>query len=336
MANIKDIARIAGVSITTVSRVLNNHPYVAKEKRLAVERAIEQLQYAPNHNAIHLVKGKTGMIGVILPYVNNPYFSTCLEGISREALSSGYRLVLCQTGYEQDKELEALQLLKNHQVDGVIVCSRSSQWDELEPYSRFGPIVACEKVESGAVSSVYVDYYQSFALGMTYLIQKGHRRIGYCIGRTDSANSLIRKQAYRDALASIGEPIREEWIFDQSIDMESGVQVVSQLSMMKERPTALLVVSDQTAAGIVAEAQSRGWSLPKDLSIIGFDNHPIAKILHLTTVEHPNYLVGCTAFQVIQRQISDKNASPERREVPYRLIERASVYEGIQQEHEKP
>lgn len=325
MATIKDIAKRAGVSITTVSRVLNEHPYVAEEKRLAVKKAIQQLNYAPNHNAIHLVKGKTGMIGVILPYVNNPYFSTTLEGISEEALAHGYRLILCQTDYDTSKEMDALQLLKNHQVDGIIICSRTSVWSEIEPFTQFGPITACEYVESDLISSVYVDYYQSFKQGMSYLVQNGHRRIGYCIGRKESTNSRIRQQAYRDVLRTIGEEVRADWIWDQCLDIESGVNLVRDLVRMKERPSALLVASDQTAAGIIAEARSQGLDIPHELSLISFDNHPIAGILNLTTIEHPSYQVGQTSFQVLHQLVTKNDVGSEKKKIPYRFIERGSV-----------
>ncbi len=325
MANIKDIAKMAGVSVTTVSRVLNHHPYVKEEKRTAVLQAIEQLHYARNQNAVHLVKGKTKMIAVILPYVNNPYFSTILEGVSAEALASGYHLILCQTNYHAEQEMDALNLLKTNQVDGVIILSRSSVWNEILPFTEFGPVVACEKADSQVISSVYVDHYRSFSLGMSYLVEKGHRRIGYCVGRKDSHNSLNRKRAYCDTLDSIGEPFREEWIFDQCLDIEAGVRVVHQLLAMKERPTALLVASDHTAAGIVTEARKQGLRVPEDLAVVGFDNQPIADILNLTTIEMPINQIGTCAFRILHQEIMGEIVEPKQQELPFRLVERSSV-----------
>lgn len=121
MANIKQIAQTAGVSISTVSRVLNNHPYVKEEKRKRVLDAVEELNYAKNINAIHLIKGKTYTIGVMLPFINLPYFSTIIEGIGNEALAAGYHINLCQTNYDSIEELRVLEMMKMKQFDGMII-----------------------------------------------------------------------------------------------------------------------------------------------------------------------------------------------------------------------
>jgi DNA-binding LacI/PurR family transcriptional regulator len=168
MANIKQIVLKAKVSPATVSRVLNDHPYVSEEKRDAVWAAVEQLDYSRNANAIHLLKGKTNRIAIMLPYVNHEYFSRILAGISEEALQENYTLVLCQTNYSREEELHVLELLKTKQVDGVIICSKTLEWEVIEQYARFGPIAVCEKSESSQVTSVYIDHYACFQTGLQY------------------------------------------------------------------------------------------------------------------------------------------------------------------------
>jgi LacI family transcriptional regulator, repressor for deo operon, udp, cdd, tsx, nupC, and nupG len=325
MANIREIAKLAGVSVATVSRVLNDYPYVKEEKRKAVWEAIEKLNYTKNINAVHLAKGKTSIVGVVLPYVNHPYFSTILEGISTEALRYGYHLLLFQTNYEEHKEIEALEMLKMKQVDGIIVCSRTTSWEIIEAYKDNGPIVLCEDVKGRKLLSVYINHYQAFTLGMEYLMKKGHRKIGYCIGRTTGTNSKDREAAYYDALRRINESPRMEWIFNQCLHIEDGKRVVNSLFKMQEKPTALLVSSDQVAAGVVMWGQNAGLKIPEDLAILSFDNHPISEALHITTIDLPLSRMGKTAFRMIYDYLENGEIAKEAEELSVRFIERLTV-----------
>lgn len=292
MANIKDVAHYANVSVTTVSRVLNGHPYVTKEKREAVEEAIEALHYRQNMNAIHLSKGKTRLLGVVIPFVDHPYFSLLLNGMSKEALNQEHTLVLIQTNYDAMKEMEALEMLKYKQIDGLIIASRSNTWDVVEDYTEFGPIVVCEDRRSDVVSSVSIRHYDAFYEGMQHLIEKGHQKIGFCIARKEGTNSQLRYQAFRDALFTIQAGYKEEWIFSNCLSIEDGERVVEAYQLLEEKPTALLVTSDQVAAGIRMECQKRNIAVPDELAILGFDNHAIARALDLSTIELPLHEVG--------------------------------------------
>jgi DNA-binding LacI/PurR family transcriptional regulator len=199
MANIKDIAKMAGVSVTTVSRVLNNHPYVSEEKKNAVKNAIEKCNYQQNINAVHLSKGKPFLIGVVIPFTNHPYFALLVEGIANEAVKNNYNLVLIQTNYELQREHEALMMLKHKQIDGLIICSRICSWDRDE-FSSFGPIILCEDTRGKQISSTYIDHYKVFFKALEYLQVKGYHKIGYCIGRNTGSNSQQRELAYKDFL----------------------------------------------------------------------------------------------------------------------------------------
>jgi DNA-binding LacI/PurR family transcriptional regulator len=325
MANIKQIAKIAGVSISTVSRVLNNHAYVSEDKRKAVFQVIELLNYSRNINAIHLSTGKTNSVGVMLPMINHPYFAGLLEGISNEALRENYQLILCQTNYNSSEEMKVLDMLKMKQIDGLIICSKTLRWKQIEPFTEYGPVVACEDAGKSAVSSIYVDHYGSFRLGLNYLMERGHNQIGFCLGRDNSDNSRKRRRAYLDALASIHEQVREQWMFYQCLSIEDGVAVVRRLLSMDERPTALLVTSDQVAAGIITEARKNGIRVPEDLAIIGFDNQPIAKVFDLTTIDNQLFRMGSTAFRIVHDQIAQERKAPENRELEFLLIERSTV-----------
>lgn len=325
MANIKEIARLAGVSVSTVSRVLNDHPYVSAEKRARVLEMVEQLKYARNMNAVHLITGKTRSIAIMLPYINHAYFSRLTEGIGGEALANHYRLVLYQTAYKTSKEHEVLEMLRNREVDGIIIVSMSTPVAVIEEYCRYGPILCCQDAGERAFSSIYIDHARAFRAGMDCLISKGHRHFGFTVGRMDSPSTKSRLEAYKKVLGELNEPFRQEWIMDGCLDIEDGASIMQRLQNMPKRPTAMMVTGDQVAAGLLWEAGKRGVSVPGQLAIIGFDNQPVSKLLGLTTIDNRLLEMGAEAFRILYRQIREPDSRPVRKELAFRLIERSSV-----------
>ncbi|HFJ9453123.1 LacI family transcriptional regulator [Bacillus anthracis] len=325
MANIKDIAKMAGVSVTTVSRVLNDHPYVSEEKRKAVIEIVEKLNYSQNANAVHLSKGKTNIVGVILPYINHPCFDAMVGGMMEVALAHNYRVLLCQTNYNKKEEMKSLHMLKTKQLDGLIICSRANEWQTIEPYASYGTIVACEDNDISNISSVYTNHSAAFQLGMDYLIEKGYKKIGYCTGRKLGPSSQKRFDVYKQQLQSIDEEVNEEWIFTECFTLEDGVKVAHKLKEMQHLPEALIVAGDEVAIGVMTEAEKLGIQVPEDLAIIGFDNQPISQVLQLTTIDQNLNEIGRKAFEMFYRQTSDERSKQEKVEIPYELVERSTV-----------
>ncbi|AXY07281.1 MULTISPECIES: LacI family DNA-binding transcriptional regulator [Bacillus] len=325
MANIKDIAKMAGVSVTTVSRVLNDHPYVSEEKRKAVIEIVEKLNYSQNANAVHLSKGKTNIVGVILPYINHPCFDAMVGGMMEVALAHNYRVLLCQTNYNKKEEMKSLHMLKTKQLDGLIICSRANEWETIEPYASYGTIVACEDNDISNISSVYTNHSAAFQLGMDYLIEKGYKKIGYCTGRKLGPSSQKRFDVYKQQLQSIDEEVNEEWIFTECFTLEDGVKVAHKLKEMQHFPEALIVAGDEVAIGVMTEAEKLGIQVPEDLAIIGFDNQPISQVLQLTTIDQNLNEIGRKAFEMFYRQTSDERSKQEKVEIPYELVERSTV-----------
>ncbi|MBG9855417.1 LacI family DNA-binding transcriptional regulator [Bacillus wiedmannii] len=325
MANIKDIAKMAGVSVTTVSRVLNDHPYVSEEKRKAVIEIVEKLNYSQNANAVHLSKGKTNIVGVILPYINHPCFDAMVGGMMEVALAHNYRVLLCQTNYNEKEEMKSLHMLKTKQLDGLIICSRANEWETIEPYASYGTIVACEDNDISNISSVYTNHSAAFQLGMDYLIGKGYKKIGYCTGRKLGPSSQKRFDVYKQRLQSIDEEVNEEWIFTECFTLEDGVKVAHKLKGMQDLPEALIVAGDEVAIGVMTEAEKLGIQVPEDLAIIGFDNQPISQVLQLTTIDQNLKEIGKKAFEMFYRQISDESSKQEKLEISYELVERSTV-----------
>ncbi|MNI12933.1 Catabolite control protein B [compost metagenome] len=325
MANIKQIAKAAGVSVSTVSRVLNHHPYVSDSKRRAVEEAIERLQYSRNMNAVHLIKGATQTIGIILPQINHPYFSQMIEGIAQRALECNYQLMLCQTNYNLDEELKVLNMLRNKQIDGLIVCSRSISLNQMEAYAPYGPIVLCEALHDSPLSSVYLDHYTCFKKAIHYLWDKGHQDIGFTLYRHNSSSSLRRKQAYTDTLHALGGHPKNEWILMDQIGIGNGVKLLKWFLELRKKPSALLITGDDLAAGFLIAAHRNGLNVPGDLAIIGFDNQPIADVLNMTTIDTKLHEIGSRAFDIAFQQINGEHKDPVTEELGFRLIERGTV-----------
>jgi DNA-binding LacI/PurR family transcriptional regulator len=325
MANIKEIARIAGVSVTTVSRVLNNHPYVSSVKRTAVLDTIEQLKYSRNMNAVHLITGRTGAVAVILPYINAFYFSIIMDGLAHEALLAQYRLILCQSNYSAEEELKVLDMLRNKEIDGVIIVSTALGPDIIEEYTAYGPIVTCQDSGERRFSSVYIEHHAVFRQGLQYLTDKGYRTIGYCEGRQNGSSASLRQTAFREFLAEHELSFQEEWmIFDCSTE-EDGAAVARSLLEMPKRPEAMIVAGDHVAAGLIIEARKHGMTIPGDLAVMGFDNQPIGRLLEITTIDNRLYEMGAAAFRIIHEQISGDSHTPVYRKLDYRIIERSTV-----------
>lgn len=319
MANIKQIAKTAGVSVSTVSRVLNDHPYVSSDKKEAVLEAIEKLQYTRNINAIHLSKGKTNLIGVVIPYTNHPYFGGIMAGISQRANLFGYHLVIFQTNYDKEKERQALEMLKMKQLDGLVICSKINEAKTLNEYKQFGPIILCEDSAQASFPSVSIDHYAAFSCALGYLIEKGYRKIGYSLGRKNGRNSHLRSKAYFDARKKYKLETSPDWIFEGCYNMTDGAGILGKWATLANRPEALIITNDQAAAGCMIAAKHAGIEIPGQLAVIGFDNDEIAKLMDITTVSLPLESIGKTAFDLFI-----ENKEPEQIKLAFQLIERKS------------
>lgn len=319
MVNIKDLAKQAGVSVTTVSRVLNNHPYVSDAKRQAVNEAIKATNYRRNINAVHLSTGQTHLIGVVLPFLDHPYFMNVVKGITQAAKAKGKHIVLFETGYQHEKEKSALTMLENKQIDAVIFCSRSHQLKTLEAYASYGPVVLFEDVKTNKCRTTFINHSRVFTEALGYLYDQGHRRIGYSVYRQTGTNSLARKKAYQSFLVSHHLSYNPDYVFTGYLYAEDGNALINQLKCLTAPPTAILVTSDQVAAGMIISARNAGIKIPQDLALIGFNDEPIASLLDLTTIKLPLEQVGQSLLdQALGKQVS-------HREMASTFIQRKTV-----------
>lgn len=316
MPNLNDVAKKAGVSPSTVSRVLNNHPYVNKEKREKVLQVIKDINYIPNINAIHLKTGKTHLIGVIIPFSSHPYFSKLIQGISEEAIKMNKKIVLFQTAYDLDQELDALEMLKLKQLDGLIICSRNISLNIINDYLQYGPISIFENTDHTNLHSTYIDHYEAFLKALNHLYDYGHRHIGCVVNRTKSTSSIQRIQAYKDFCKNKELTFDPQNIFENYVLLEDGNKLCKKLESLTHPPTAIIVTGDSTAAGLILSIND---DLKQRLSIIGFENHEISNLVNLTTVEIPLLQIGRHLFKQLY------NTSISHTSFETKLIQRESV-----------
>ncbi|MEK4719413.1 HTH-type transcriptional repressor CytR [Bacillus sp. MB95] len=330
MPTIYDVAKLSGLSKTTVSRVINNHSYVSEEKKNRVLKAMKELNYTPNPSARKLRGQVTTTIGVIVPRIINPFFSYLVDSIEQVAYKKGYHVLIFQSNEDKEKELAFLNLLKTKQVDGIIMTSIENDWSLIEPFTEYGPIVLCnEYVNNANVPIVRLNQYKGAYIGVKHLLEKGHRKIGYCTGGlfAEEGKDKDRNQGYQKALQEAGIQPDPKWIFVNQHSIEDGKQVVKKILSMEDRPTAIFTGSDEIAGGMMIEAKESGLSIPNDLAIIGFDDQPLAQMLDpkLTTIRQPINQMGIKAMEILIDMLNDSESTVETFELPIELVVRSST-----------
>ncbi|MCM3717471.1 LacI family DNA-binding transcriptional regulator [Fictibacillus phosphorivorans] len=328
MATIQDVAKLAGLSRTTVSRVINNHPYVTEEKKRLVSKAMQELNYVPNSSARRLRRQQTETIAVYVPRITNPFFSHLVEVMEKEAAKKGYQLILCQTRYKKQQERNFLELLKTKQVDGLILTSIENDWSEIEPYLAYGPIVMCNEYNDTAqVPIVFLDQIKGGYIGTKHLIEKGYTKLGFCTGNHKSSRlAHDRHMGFLKALNEAGLQMKDEWFFSSTHSIQDGKSTFEIIKELSDPPEAIFTGSDEVAAGLVKAATDEGWKVPEDLAVIGFDNQPLAELMELTTVEQPIETIASQTMELMIESIKSKRKSV-RKEVllPFNMIQRSST-----------
>ncbi|SMG22976.1 LacI family DNA-binding transcriptional regulator [Paenibacillus aquistagni] len=316
MANIHDIAKRAGVSVSTVSRVLNNHPYVSESKRAAVQRVIDEMDYTPNRVAVDLIRKETRRIGVIMPYNNNQAFDQLLHGVLNRSVELDYTVMVLPTKYDPEKELACLKMLKNKQLDGIIITSRSNAWKAITPYAKYGTIIACEYTDHPEIGCAYIDRYASYLETFQLLKDKGHSRVAFTTARGEESNSTqLTIRAYQQVFGALPP----EYQIRDCYSIDDGMHAAKQLLHLDRRPTAIYANGDEVATGIYHYAAQLKLEVPEDLAIIGQENQPVGIGLQLSTVDHQLVKVGEQAFDLAIEK------SMEKVEIPYRIIKRPSI-----------
>ena len=330
-----DVAKLAGVSRATVSYVLNaatnGRVPISEETRQRVLDAIEELGYEPDARAQALRSGNTNTIALIIPDLGNPHFCELATGIEEAARAAGYHLLLSSTTMNDEYAVEIFKDLARRRFDGLILASSFILKSEeaqatLEQVRQRGlPIV--ELSEHYGVDSVGVDYREATREVMSYLLSLGHRHIGLIYGVGGHELAEDRRQPYRAGLEAAGIPIDEDLIVECGPTIEDGYQAAKQLLRLPSRPTAIIAVNDLLSIGAVRAAADTGVRVPQELSLVGYDDIPMAKYLvpRLTTVTKDAYASGKKAFEILMRRMQDPNLPRQKIQTSARLVIREST-----------
>lgn len=330
---IHDIAAKAGVSLSTVSRVLNGK---AKKYRISpkTEETIlqfaEELNYRPNKMAQGLRLKKSHTIGLVVPDISNPFFAYVTRVIQTKAYEMGYSLIVCNTNEDLSTEIEQIELMKSKVIDGFIVMPVGTDYRHLETLIRKKhPLVLLDRCfDALQTSSVVVDNYEGAYLATSYLIECGHKKIGIIQGLPDTYTNTERMRGYLDALRENNIEVKSQYIVGKDYRRESGYIDTKLLLNLEERPTAIFTTSDLITLGALQAIVEDNYKIPDDISIVSFDDTDFAPFLFspLTAVRQPKELMGEIAVKMLIDAMNGENATEKQRIIlKSQLVKRASV-----------
>lgn len=324
---ISDVARVAGVSTATVSRALSKPDVVSAETREAVRAAVAQTGYTVNQAARNLRQQRTMGVVALVPNLANPFFARILAGLSAVLAPAGYNLLVVDTqGPGVDRHIA--RTLDRSRADGLIVFDGLLPAEDLAADRLHPPVVmACEWIEGHAAPRIRIDNAAGARLAIRHLVGLGHRRIGHLAGPAANVLARARAEAMRAELAAQGVAIRPDWVLDGDFTLESGRSCARAWLAMPDRPTALFCASDEMALGFIAEVQRAGLNVPRDVSVVGFDD--IELVAHLTpaltTVHQPRWSIGVEAARVMVALMTGEDPPAPDTLLPVELVVRAST-----------
>lgn len=329
MATIKEVAKKAGVSYATVSHVINNTRFVAKDTRARVLSAMQEVNYRPNDLARSLRSGKTNTIGLVIPDSANPFFAEVARSIEGAAYQLGYSVILCNTEQDPAREEFYVDVLSKKQIDGVIFTATGEQTGPLKFLLEKGiPLVLINRDLSNiTLDAVLIDDKQGGYLATRHLIELGHRRIACIAGPRTTTPSGDRMTGYQKALVEAGISFDEALMVRGDYHPGSGFEITRTWLALPDPPTAIFSSNDLMAVGALGAAAQAQVRVPEDLSVIGYDDIELARFTSppLTTIAQPKSKIGALATQFLAERIADKSYPTRRVTLPVELIIREST-----------
>ena len=325
---------MAGVSIATVSRCVNNPEKVTEKTRLKVQKAILETGYSPNTLAQSFRRGRTNLVMVVLPSIGDPFFTDVMRGIRTAAKAKGYSVVIEETQFNTMTADEIGAMLVFKQTDGIILLASMSPFGteilSAKSRRRLPIVIGCETIspELAEFPSVHIDNVAAAKEATNYLISQGHRRIAMICGQASSLLTKDREYGYRAAMNQARLAIEEGWVVEGELSIEGAIRATRKLLNHQHRPTAIFCANDEMAIGCLHAAKSAGLRVPDDISVIGFDDIRYAEVTDppLTTIGQPAEEIGERVMYRLCREIEDgRNGETTPEIVPHELIVRQSV-----------
>ena len=329
MVNYNDIAKIAKVSSTTVSHVINKTRFVSPETRDKVLKVMQDLNYKPNLLARSLATGVTHTIGLVISDIKNPFYPEIIQGVEELAVRSEYNIFLCNTDYDVEKGLKSIGALMRKKVDGIIIASSQADKFLLEELIESTiPFVLVDWNESKInVDSIYFDFESGIREAVEYLISLGHKKIYFISGPKYLKTASIRENNFINIIKSF----KDERIFYKVIEgnhkIDGGINAAKEIEKEKDMPSSIICSNDLTAIGVMKTLQIDGISIPDKISIIGLDNIMLSEIVtpSLTTIALERYLIGKSTIELLLNRIKNKDIPKQTRYFNTQLIVREST-----------
>lgn len=327
---IYDVAREANVSMATVSRVVNGNPNVKPVTRKKVMEVIDRLGYRPNAVARGLASKKTTTVGVIIPDISSIFFAELARGIEDIATMYKYNIILSSSDQNKDKELHLLNTMLGKQVDGIVFMGGHVTEEHVEEFKKSPvPIVLAGSIEeTETVPSVNIDYEQAIFDTVAALNNKGHKRIAFVVGPLlEPINSAKKLSGYKRALDQFGLEYDEDLVFEGDYTYDSGIEAIEKLVEVGDKPTAIIVGSDEMALGVVHGAFDLGFNVPDDFEIISSDNTRLAMMVRpqLTTIVQPLYDIGAVGMRLLTKLMNKEEVEDQTVILPHRIEYRNST-----------
>ena len=320
------------MSTATVSRALSMPGRVSEPTRQMVIAAVERTGYAINQTARNLRRQETGSIVVLVPNLGNPFFSQILAGIEAKLSKAGYNVLVADTKHPGVQEERLLNYLHANRADGIITLDGSLPLALFAPRAQQVPpiVTCCEWLHGTSFPSIRFDNSGGEALAVRHLAAHGHSRIGHVMGPPGNVLTNERVAGFREAIAGLGLALRPDWMFDGDFSLASGVAAARRWMGMADRPSAITTSSDVMACGFISELHRNGYEVPRDVSVIGFDDIDIAEIFipALTTIRQPRTEIGESAAEALLGIVKGDDGGHAEGIVklwPPELIERESV-----------
>lgn len=313
MTTISEIAKEAGLGTTTVSRYLNHHPYVSKEKQEKIEAAIKKLNYIPNRAAKQLRTHKTNQIGVLVSRITNPFFAELFNVIERTLHKYGYNVLIMQTYDDTQVERHFLNMLESHEVDAIMLASVEQKEQVLKMAQKFPRKVILVNEDFPAMKNdvITLDHYHAVLKGLNYLNKKGRKKIAYITGGsfTGTSHGATRTQAFLDFMQQNQLPINSNWIFEHYHTVNDGKNLAKQMMALENKPNAIFTNSDEVALGLIAEFTKKGVKIPEEISIMGYDDQPFSQyaLIPITTIHQPVINLAKAAVKKLLENLNINN-----------------------------
>ena len=329
MATIKDVAKMAGVSTTTVSHVINKTRFVAQETESLVLQAIKDLNYSPSAVARSLKVNTTKSIGMIVTTSEAPYFAEIIHAVEEHCYRQGYSLFLCNTQNNAEKNKNHLEMLAKKRVDGILVMCSEYLPDSLNLLHSFEniPMVVMDWGPNVHTDIILDNSFDGGYLATKHLIENGHKYIGIIAGELTKTTAKTRYEGFIHAMKEAGLTVNPNWVMEGFFEPEDGYECMNKILSQDNLPTAVFCCNDVMALGAISAIGEKGLRVPEDISIIGYDNIHASRFYSppLTTVHQSKSRLGVQAVNLLFERINHKSDQKEKIEIHPELVVRKSV-----------